>query len=308
MNSRSFSAGRFALFTDGEALGFVKSVSGGNIKGVVATHDAGPSNWIKKHLSTIKHEEITIEVGMGLSPSFYKWIESSFAISQKTKNKAKQARSGEVVAADFDYKAQRAMIFSDAHITALTIPALDGSSKDPAYLTVTLNPTRLRHERRQGERLSHSKDTKKKKWLASGFTFEIGSLPCERITKIDAFTLKQSVVKVGGGKTREPTKHPTKTEVPNIKVTFSARDAAAWEAWFNAFVIEGKCADGDELNGQITLLGPNHKDELARVTLRHVGIISLQPAKYHAKKGTVTKMVAELYVEEMKFAFNQADT
>ena len=308
MDSRTFSAGRFALFVDGEAMGFVKSVEGGNPKGEVATKRTGPNKVIKKHLAGIKHEEITIEVGMGLSPSFYKWIESSFAISKKTKNKAKQARSGEVISADFDYKAQRAMIFSDAHITALTIPALDGNSKDPAYLTVTLNPTRLRHEKRQGERLSRTKDTKKKKWLASGFTFEMGDLPCERITKIDAFTLKQSVVKVGGNKTREPTKHPTKTEVPNIKVTFSARDAAPWEDWFNAFVIEGKCADGDELNGQITLLGPNHKDELARVTLRHVGIISLQPAKYHAKKGTVTKMVAELYVEEMKFAFNQADT
>ncbi|GJL52607.1 MAG: hypothetical protein NPIRA01_38340 [Nitrospirales bacterium] len=308
MNSRSFSAGRFALFTDGEALGFVKSVSGGNTKGEVATKRMGSNKVIKKHLAGIKHEEITVECGMGMGRPVYDWIQSSFNLSSKTKARSSRARSGMIIHADFDYKERRAIIFSDAHITELTIPALDGSLKDPAYLTVTLNPTRLRHEKRQGERLSHTKDTKKKKWLASGFTFEMGDLPCERVTKIDAFTLKQSVVKVGGVNTREPTKHPSHLEVPNFKVTFSARDAAPWEDWFNSFVIQGNCADDDELNGQITLLGPNHKDELARITLRHVGIISLQPAKYHAKKGTVTKMVAELYVEEMKFAFNQADT
>ncbi|GJL61894.1 MAG: hypothetical protein NPIRA04_05480 [Nitrospirales bacterium] len=306
MNTRTFAAGRFALFVDGEALGFVKSVAGGNTKGEVATKRTGPNKVIKKHLATIKHEEITVECGMGMGRPVYDWIQSSFTVSSKTKARPSRTRSGMIIHADFDYKERRATLFSDAYITALTIPALDGSSKDPVYLSVRLNPTRLRHEKRNGERLTPMKDTKKQKWLASAFAFEIGDLPCERVTKIDSFTIKQQVVTDPAGKRHEPTKHPSHLEVPNIKVTFSARDAAPWEDWFNSFVIEGKCADDDELNGQITLLGPNHKDELARITLRHVGIISLQPAKYHAKKGTVTKMVAELYVEEIKFAFNQA--
>lgn len=92
-------------------MGFVKSVSGGNIKGEVATHDTGPDNVVKKHLATIKHEEITVECGMGMRPSFYEWIRSSLTVSPKTKSKASRARSGEIISADFDDKAQRAIIF-----------------------------------------------------------------------------------------------------------------------------------------------------------------------------------------------------
>lgn len=307
MDSRSFSTGRFALFVDGEALGFVKSVSGGNIKGEVAIQQTGPNKVMKKHLAGIKHEEITVECGLRMGRSVYDWIQSSFTVSPKAKNTSRRTRSGEIISADFDYKARRATIFSDAHITQLTVPALDRNSKEPVYMAITLNPQQLRHEKRNGERRTRIKDKKKKQWLASGFTIEMGDLPCKRVAKINGFTIKQKVVSDQVGEMREPTKHPGKVEVPNIKLTFSVRDASPWEDWFNSFVIEGKCADGDELNGQITFLGPNHKDELGRITLRHVGIISLQPATYHAKKSTVTQMEAELYVEEMKFVFNEAD-
>ena len=62
--TRSVSADQFALFADGEALGFVKSVSGGNIKGEVATHNMGPDNFAKKELGAINYEDITVETGM----------------------------------------------------------------------------------------------------------------------------------------------------------------------------------------------------------------------------------------------------
>jgi hypothetical protein len=300
MANRSFPGGRFALFMDGEALGFIKSVSGGQIKGEVATHNMGPHNLVKKHLATISHGDITCEIGMGMGKGLYEWIRSSFDMSHITK-------SGEVVAADFDYKAQRATVFYDAHITECTFPALDASSKEPAYMTIKIDPEKLRYEKRGGEKLSAKMGTKTKKWLPSAFDFELGTLPCERVNKIDSFTLKQGVVMDQVGKFREATKHAAKVEVPNLKVTFSASDAKPWEDWFRTFVIEGKCADGDELNGQIRFLGPDHTEELGRIELYHVGIISLQPAKYEANKEEVARLEAELYVEEMKLHFNEVD-
>ena len=300
MAKRTYAAGRFALFTDGEALGFVKSVSGGNIKGEVATHNMGPDNVVKKHLATIKHEDITVEVGMGMSKNFYEWIRQSFDKSHMTK-------SGEIVAADFDYKAQRATEFYDAHIAEVTLPAFDASSKDAAYMTVKINPERLRHVKRSGETLSAKMGTKTKKWLPSAFTFELGDLPCDRVAKIDSFTIKQSVVEDQVGKFREPTKHAAKVEVPNLKITFSAADAEGWEAWFKSFVIDGKCADGDELDGQITILGPDHSEVLGRIELYHCGIISLQPTKLEANKEAPARLEAEIYVEEMKLFFDHVD-
>lgn len=300
MAARSYTAGRFALFTDGQALGYAKSVSGGAIKGVVATHNLGPENVIKKHLATIKYEDITVEVGMGMASAWYRWIEQSFGNGHIMK-------SGEVVAADFDYNAMRVTEFHDALISEVTIPALDASSKEPVYMTVTIKPERLHLERRNGGRLPPARDTKTKKWLSSNFRFELGDLPCGRVSKIDSFTIKQGIVMDQTGRFREPAKHPAKLEVPNLKVTFSAADSEAWENWFRSFVIDGKCTDGDELSGSITFLGPDNQEVLGSVDLRHVGIISLQPANYEANKEEVARLEVELYVEEMKFKMEGVD-
>ena len=191
MVTRSVSADRFALFAEGEALGFVKSVSGGNIKGEVATHNMGPDNFAKKELGAINYEDITIETGMEMRSGWYDWIRQSFDNSHA-------AGSGEIVAADFDYRAERAIIFYDALITECTFPVLDGSSKDPAYMTFRLQPERLRHEQRGGERLNANMGIKTKRWLSSNFRFELGDLPCERVAKIDSFTLKQVAVQPAG--------------------------------------------------------------------------------------------------------------
>jgi phage tail-like protein len=303
MAKRSRPATRFALSIDGEAIGFVKSMSGGAIKGVVATHDMGPNNVVKKHLATVTHEPITVEVGMAMGKPLYDWIKSSF-------DRSFARRSGEIISADFEYKTQRAIVFDDALITECTFPALDAGSKEPAYMTVTFDPERLRHERRNGKKLSDKGGTKTKKWLPSNFRFKLADLPCDRVAKIDSFTLKQTVVKDRVGKSTKSTKstkHPTKVEVPNLKVTFSAADAESWEDYFQSFVMDGKCADGDELVGQVHFLAPNHKTVLGRIDLLHVGIISLRPVNYKANKEQVAAMEAELYVEEMKLHFDVAD-
>jgi hypothetical protein len=215
--NRSYTAGRFAVDLDGQLAGYVKSVSGGNIKGEVAVHQLGPENVQKKHLATIVHEPFTVEVGMGMSRGFYEWIQASF-------DKGHTTKSGEMIAADFDYHAQSARVFRDAYISEVTIPALDGSSKEPAYMTVKLDPELIRYEKRSGERLNGQIGNATKKWLCSNFKVEIGDMPCMRVAKVDSFTWKQAVIKDEVGAFREATKHPAKVEVPNLKLTISMAD------------------------------------------------------------------------------------
>jgi hypothetical protein len=299
-NARSYTAGRFALDIDGQIAGFIKSVTGGNIKGEVATHQLGPDNVQKKHLATIVHEPFTVEVGMGMTRGFYDWIRASF-------EKAHVTKSGEVIAADFDYQAQSARVFTDAHLAEVTIPALDGASKDAAYMTLKIDPERIRYEKRSNEKLKGNIGTATKKWLCSNWRFELGSLPCQRVAKVDSFTWKQSIIKDEVGAFREPTKHPAKVEVPNLKLTISSADIEEWRQWHQSFVIDGKCADSDELTGSITFLGPDLKEELAEIHFDHVGIISLQAAKAEANNESVSRFEVELYVEEMKFEYKVAD-
>jgi hypothetical protein len=302
-NARSYTAGRFALMLDqsGANAGYVKSVTGGNIKGEVAVHQLGPDNVQKKHLATITHEPFTVEVGMGMSEEFYRWIQASF-------DKGHVTKSGEMVAANFDYEAQSARTFTEAFISEVTIPALDGSSKEPAYMTVKFDPEKIRYEKRSGEKLKGNLASAQKKWLCSNWRFELGSLPTSRVAKIDSFTWKQAVIKDEVGQFREPTKHPAKVEVPNLKITVSMADVEQWRQWHQTFVIEGNCAESDELEGSITFLGPDLKEELAEIQLFNVGIISLQQAKQEANKEEVARFEVELYCEKMLFQYKPAGT
>ena len=134
-----------------------------------------------------------------------------------------------------------------------------------------------------------------------------GDLPCSRVAKIGSWTWKQGVIKDEVGQFREATRHPAKVEVPNLKVTISQADIEPWQEWHKSFVIDGKCADEDELSGSITFLAPDLVTELATIELVHVGVMSLEAGGGEANKEEVARFTVELYVEEMKFNYAVAD-
>ncbi len=301
VDTRSYTGGRFAFLVDGLGmLGFVKKFSGGTIKAEVATHNLGPENIQKKHIVGIIYEAITVEVGMGMSAGFYEWIRAVFDRGYVTK-------SGEIHACDFNYKSMSVREFLAAHISEVTIPALDGSSKEPAYMTVKIDPERIRYRKGDGSQIQRKIVPAAKKWLCSNFRFTLGNLPCSRVAKIDSFTWKLGVIKNEVGQFRVPTKHPAKVEVPNLKLTISMADFEPWQDWLRSFVIEGQCTEGDELTGAITFLAPELKNELAEIELFNVGIISLQEFGQESTMEEVTRFTVELYVEKMTFNYKAPD-
>ena len=129
------------------------------------------------------------------------------------------------------------------------------------------------------------------------------SMPCSRISKIDTFALTQKVVEGRVGRLRSPTRMPAAVEVDNIKVTLSEADIEPWMKWHKSFVVDGHCADSDELGGSIEILGPDMEEVLCRIDLAHVGLISLSPGDMEANSEKIQSWTAELYVEEVRFSF-----
>ncbi len=301
MADSSFAGGRFGIMLDGSGfLGFVKTMSGGLIRGELARHQLGPDNVSKKYIAKIAYEDITIEVGMGMAKGFYEWIRAAFDSAHISKN-------GELHACDFDGNSMSIREFRDAHISEVTIPALDGSSKDPAYMTVKLSPEEIEYRPGTGGQIAGRTARSRKKWRCSNFRFELGDLPCERVSRIDSFTWKMGVIKDEVGAFRVPTKHPAKVEIPNLKVTVSMADVKPWEDWHRSFVIEGNCGEDAELDGAITFLGPDPREALCRIDLLNVGIISLDTWDQEAGKEEVSRFTVELYVEAMKFEYLACD-
>ncbi len=300
-DTRSFTGGQFAFMADGsEFLGFVKKVSGGTAKAEVATHNLGPVQLQKKHISTISFEDITCEVGMGMAKGMYEWIQATF--EQGTVSK-----SGEIHACNQEGKSMAIREYRDAHIGEVAMPALDGSSKEPAYMTLKLSPEEIKYLPGSGAKIEGKVAPATKKWLCSNFRFELGSLPCARVAKIDAWTWKAKIAKDEVGQYRIATKHVCAVEVPNLKLTISTADIKEWQDWHKAFLVDGNCSEAEEQSGSITFLAPNLKDELGRVELMNVGILSLENEGFEANKEGVSRFTVELYVEQMKFHIKESD-
>jgi hypothetical protein len=295
MAGRSHAA-RFLLEIGGSSAGFVKKASGLTIKGEVATHNI-VGQWQKKNLATISHEDLSIETGIGQnSKALLDWMTSSLN-AEHTRN------DGALVVADFDLKAKSRRDFFGALITEVGFPALDGSSKDAAYMTVKCKPETIRYVPGDDAVIQASADVTTKKWLCSNFRVNIGELPCDRVSKVDAITWKQGVVKDEVGKFREPAIEPTKIEIPNLKLTISGADLDKWAEWHKSFVIDGKCTDGDELDGSIEWLGPDMDEVLGTMELFNIGIISLDYEAVEQNKDGIARFVVELYCERMACVF-----
>jgi hypothetical protein len=295
---RSYSSGHFFLSLDGETTA-LKSVEGGNIKGEVAVVSGTSSRWRKKQLASVNYEPFVIRTSLSLGKPLREWIEASFEASPALK-------SGAIVAADFDFKAIRYREFRDALVTEIGFPALDGSSKEAAFLTLKLTPEEIRYRAGDGAKLKGTVQTKQKQWLASNFRVTIGDLPCGRVSKIDSIAIKQGSIEESPGRPGSPRVVSAPWEVSNLKVTFAAVDAAPWEDWFRRFVIEGKNSDAVELGGAIEFLSPNRSAVLGSVELAHVGIVSIQEERSEGGNDKIARFVAELYVEEMKLKLETA--
>ncbi len=300
-DQRSHTAGRFSLDVDGYNVGFLKKFSGMAMEADIVANDLGPDNVQKKHVSNIKWTPGKATVGIGMGKGMYDWIQAAFDKGYLTKN-------GAFTSADFNYKAMSRLDFMNALITSVTVPKLDGASKDAAYFDVEFEAEQVRWSKGGGEDIRGKIGPKQKAWLCSNFRVEIGGLPCSRVATVDSFTWKCSVSADQIGIFREPTKHPAKVTVPEIKLTISSADHDAWAQAAKKWFIDGHHLESDEMHGRIVFLDPNMSDELGEVELQNVGFKKFSDEDNEANSEKIKRFAVELYVEKMKFKLNSFDS
>ena len=299
-NDRSHTAGRFSLDVAGYNVGYLKKFSGLAMEADVVTHDLGPDNIQKKNVSTIKWTPGKATVGIGMGYGMYSWIKQSF-------DKSYAAKEGAFTSGDFNYKAQSRLNFRDALITSVTVPKLDGSSKDAAYFDVEFDAEHVDWEKGGGEDIRSNTGAKQKAWLCSNFMVEIGDLPCKRVASVDSFTWKCSVAPDQLGAYREPTKHPAKVTVPDIKLSISQADHHDWAVAARKWFVDGDHREEHEMTGRIVFFGPNMKDELGEITLMNVGFKKFSKDDFEANSEKIARFSVELYVEKMEFKISAYD-
>src|SRR5207244_933118 len=104
----------------------------------------GANYFIKKHIGHPKYEDFSLDIGFTMAKAIYDWIAASWSMNY-------QRKKGGIVACDYKLDAKSERQFFEALITETTIPAMDGSAKEPSYLTVKFAPEYTRVAKASGK-------------------------------------------------------------------------------------------------------------------------------------------------------------
>jgi hypothetical protein len=296
-DQRLFTGGRFVLDIMGANAGYLKKFDGLQLEADIVTNDLGPATIQKKHVAGIKWTPAKATIAIGVGKEMYNIIQQALDANQKPFD-------GTLHIADFNYKVQSSLNFTGGIMTAVTFPAMDGSSKETGYFDLEWEAETVRWLKGDNADIRSRIGQKQKAWLCSNFRFEMGGLPCDRVASIDSFTWKCAVTTDQIGIGRQPTKHAAKVTVPNIKVEVSMADYDAWAEAAKKWFIDGYHEEKDEMSGAIVFLSPDMKTEIGRVTLKNCGFAKFTYGPLEANSEKIARFSAEFYVEDMDFVLN----
>jgi phage tail-like protein len=295
----AYSAAHFALELNTHAeIGMFRSIEGGGLKADVMTYQNGGTYDRWRQLGKPKFEDIKLQVGMAMSEPFYEWISEFFAGNAVRKN-------GAVVAADFYYKERARREFTEAMINEIVFPKLDGSDKNTAFMNVSMSVEDIQFKPGAGKEIVQNMDEAQKAWKACNFTFSVDGLDCcSRVTKIDSFTVKQSVLEYHAGGRRSAAKTPSAIEWPQLSFYLPEADAQPLAEHFKANGVDG--AIPKRLHGTINTFDNGH-DVHFNVQFFGADIVSITPDKADATTEEIKMVKVELYVEHMQFDYLKTD-
>lgn len=274
------SRGFFALRLDDKSVTFLEKVEGGIISARVEHEHEGRQYYVKKRIGKPVVEDFLVQVGGTMSQTLFDWVAASWTARAPKMD-------GAILACDNHLNILTEQAFSNAHITTTIFPALDASSKEPAYLSVHFSPENIQAKKGTGK-LTLDGLGKQVLWRTSNFRLEIGGLETTHVRRIDSFAIDTA-----------PGTERGKIEFPDLKIYITQPGVQSWIDWHKNFVIDGKNNEKYERNGRLLFLAPDLKTELARVDLHNLGIFRLS-----TETGTgsqIGQMIAELYCEWMAF-------
>jgi hypothetical protein len=181
----------------------------------------------------------------------------------------------------------------------VTLPALDGASKDQVYLTVKIAPEYTRLKKGSGKTVK-PETGRQKEWLQANFKLDIDGLDCTRVSKIDALTVKQTLVHDDVGEARRDVGGASKLEFPDLVVSLAQTGSETWTDWFDDFVVKGNCDATKERSGKLTYLSADRKTPLGEVDFFNLGIFRLESESQVEGAESVARLRAGLYCERME--------
>lgn len=302
VTNRSYAKGRFWLTLDmaGSTGAWIESVSGGNVRCEASETPDSASTFTSKTLESLIVEPLVFKQAVGASWPLLHWIQQSW--------KRKPARySGMILHANFKHQVQFEHEFRDALIQEIQFPALDAKSTDSGYLTIKVQPERVKMQRvPKAQRPAHApEDIRVKNWLLCNFRLSLfnqgTSIDTNGVRKIDGFTVTQTLKShmTGNPNGRFPDYQPTGIKFPDLKLTVSMAYIDGFLQWHKTFVLDGRHAPTDHYTGYIEYLDSTTAKVLMTINLDGVGIKTVIFDENNKQEDIHTATV-ELYVDSME--------
>ena len=291
---RAFTQGRTALSIGGAFMGFCDA-QGGAAVGEVVSVPVGAGEAPDKHIAAVRFEPIEIRGGSGMTPAFLDWLAGALEKDERT--------DGQVTGFDATGKAAGGYDFRGAILTAVQFPALDGSSKEAALLTIRLAPEETSRTKGSGAASASTVGSKAKAWVAANFKLSISGLEqaCAKVNRVEPISVSRELVAEDIGEVRVMHAEPTPFDVSNLSFTVAASSAQPFLDWHESFVLKGDNGPDRERTGSISLLSADHKGSLLEVSLSGLGIVRAAPEPV-AATDAVSRVRVDLYCEQLRLA------
>jgi len=287
------SSAAFALELEGVQTATVRSVEGGTIKTeIISYHPNGKG--VFRQNGKLKYEPIKVQANLACGPDLWAWMDS-FVRGTCTR------KHGAIIAADFDYKEKARRTFKEALIEELAFPSFNSNDKNPANVTLTIQPETLVYEKPGGSgsvvrgdgsigKLQHAKTCN------FNFIFDLaGQEPIKRVTKIDQFSIKSKSIDYHHAGRLDPIKIPGKLEYPNITFYLPEADAGYF------LDLQRKVVGGDRppaANAVIEYLD-SEKKKVGEIKFEGCHVFSAAPDKLDAGTEEMRQVKVEMSIEGM---------
>ena len=283
---------------DGTPAGFVESVEGGDVFSDVVVEKIGADGIARKHLAGVRYDDLALVTGANMSQSFFEWIASTLDRKHTRKN-------GAISFQDYTGSEKERLVWQDGILSEIGFPAVDGSSKESAHLTVTVRPELTQHKKGSGLKSQVKTETKQGKWLASNFRLTIDGVDCTSVRSVDGLTIVQTAAPQAIGETRVDVE-PSTLQIPDVVVAVAESHAGDFLAWHDDFVVKGNNGHDHEKEGKLEFLSANRQDVLFTLSLHGLGIFRIGRVKQTAGTAAIATVEAHIYCESMSFSYPKA--
>lgn len=301
---KTYATSRFQVKIDGHPItSFVKNVEGGLYKVESSTNPTGPYHIPLKHVTTRSVEPISLELGL----SGTDW---AIGLLERVINNRDFSRlEGEVLHVDANTKLRFRQEFHRALVSEITLPALDATSKESAFVKVKLQPETIDFESLDtpGAKIQPDKDTKQRLWGTNSFRMNLEingtKINCDHVSKIEAITVKIGTKANQRGKFHLPEIIPTKLDFSKIGVTLPLDCAGDFINWYrNTVTKENGKADGSEYEatGSIEYLNQSRSQTLYSIDLMGVAPENFVITKTEASSSNHKSVKVDLYCTQIK--------